>query len=369
MDSQALRKWAEIILDYSLEVEKEKILYITSSYLAEPLIAEVYVGALKRGAYPVIQVGLPGFDYLFYKHANEKQLAFVAPWYKEIFKSISHYLNISATKNSRSLANVEPEKLRISNLASREIMEIFEEREAKGELNWCTTLYPTDSYAQEAEMSTREFEDFVIKACHLDEEDPLSYWRSVHERQEKLVKFLESKGEFRIVSEGTDLIVKTSGRKWINASGKRNFPDGEVFTSPVESGISGHIKFNMPQYYMGKEVHGAYLEFEDGLVKRADAEKGKEFLESVINTDEGSKRVGEFAFGLNYGIQRITKNILFDEKIGGTIHLALGRGFEEAGGQNKSVVHWDMILDLRKCGEIYADGQLIYRDGHFLIEL
>jgi aminopeptidase len=369
MDSRYVEKMAKVLLDYSLEVKKDEILIINSSYLSEPLLLELYKEALLRGAHPVLKVSLPDSSYYFYRYAQEHQLRFIPPWSKVEMETANCILNIMATKNSKALANIDPEKMRISNLASKELVEIFEERYNRGELRWSVTLYPTAAQAQDAEMSLQEFEDFVVKACHLDEEDPVEYWKGVDERQKKIVNFLENKREFRIVGEDTDIVIRTDGRKWINASGKENFPDGEVFTSPVENGVNGKIRFNLPQYYMGKEVEGVYLEFRDGVVIVANAEKGDSFLKKVLETDEGAKRLGEFAFGLNYGIQSISKNVLFDEKIGGTVHLALGRAFPQAGGMNKSVVHWDMIYDLRKKGEIYADGELIYKNGEFVVEL
>ena len=369
MDSEYIRKMAKVLLDYSLNIKKDEILVISSSYLAEPLLLELYKEALLKGAHPVIKVSLPDSTYYFYKYAQEHQLRFIPPWSKVEVETAHCFLNIMATQNTRALTNVDSEKMRVASLAGKELIEIFEERYKKGELRWSVTLYPTPAQAQDAEMALQEFEDFVIEACHLNEEDPVEYWRSVDDRQRRIVEFLESKKEFRITGEDTELVIRTDGRKWVNASGKENFPDGEVFTSPLENGVNGKIRFNLPQYYMGKEVEGVFLEFKDGVVIKANAEKGSEFLQKVLTTDEGSKRLGEFAFGLNYGIKSISKNVLFDEKIGGTIHLAVGRAFAETGGMNKSVVHWDMIYDLRKGGEIYADGELIYRDGKFVVEI
>ncbi len=369
MNVGTLEKFASVILDHSLKIKRDEILIIDSSYLAEPFLLEVYKGALLRGAHPVLKVSLPGASYYHYRYAEVHQLEFVPPWSKEEIANASCLLDVIATKNARSLANVDPEKMRISNVATKEIQEFFDERYNEGKLRWCITLYPTDSEAQEANMSIFEFEEFVMSACHLDEDDPVEYWRQVEKKQEKIAKFLESKREISIKGEGTDLKVKVSGRKWINASGTCNFPDGEVFTSPIEDGVQGTITFNMPQYYMGKEAEGVSLEFKDGKICKVRADKGQDFLERILESDEGAKRPGEFAFGTNYGIKNLTRNILFDEKIGGTIHIALGRGFPEAGGVNKSVVHWDMIYDMRQNGEIYADGELIYKKGEFLVEL
>jgi aminopeptidase len=368
MDSNAIKKLTRVILDYSLEIKEEDIFVINSSYLAEPFLLELYKEALLRGAHPILKISIPDTGYLFYKYANEKQISFIPSWSKDEIRSATAYLNVMAPKNTKALQSADPEKMKLASLSSKEILEIFQEREQKGELRWTITLYPTDASAQEAGMSLQEYEDFVIGAGHLDLDDPVEFWKQVDSKQERICKFLESKKEIRIRSECTDLVLNVQGRKWINASGKRNFPDGEVFTSPLENEVTGKIKFNIPQYYMGKEVEGLYLEFNNGVMTKVEAEKGKDFAEKILSSDEGAKRVGELAFGLNYGIKNVTKNILFDEKIGGTIHIALGRGFPEAGGLNKSVVHWDMILDLRKGGEVYADGELIYKDGRFIVE-
>lgn len=369
MRRESLEKLAKVILDYSLKVKREDILLVNSSYLAEPFLLEVYKGALERGAHPFLKVSLPDASFYYYRFANEHQLKYIPPWTKTEVETATCFLNVIASKNARALRNADPEKMRMASIAARELQDVFLERETKGELRWCVTLYPTDAEAQEADMALPEFEEFVISAGHLDEEDPVCYWGNVKGKQQKIVSFLESKSEIRVVADGTDLTVNVGGRKWINASGENNFPDGEVFTSPIENGVNGRIKFNMPQYYMGKEANGVYLEFKEGKLIKVKAERNQEFVEKILESDEGAKRLGEFAFGTNYGIKNLTKNILFDEKIGGTIHLALGRGFPETGGTNKSVVHWDMILDLRKGGEVFADGELVYKDGDFVLKL
>ena len=220
-------------------------------------------------------------------------------------------------------------------------------------------------------MSLDEYEDFVYKAGFIYEDDPISKWREIESFQEKWVKYLDKKKELHIISVDTDIKVNISGRKWINCCGKENFPDGEIFTSPVENDINGYITFSYPAILNGDEFENVKFTVKNGKIENIDC-KNRESLDkliSYIDTDEGSRFFGEVAIGTNYGIDRYTKNILFDEKMGGTMHMAVGAAMEEAGGKNDSAIHWDMINDMTKCGEIYADGQLFYKNGHFLDEV
>jgi aminopeptidase len=246
---------------------------------------------------------------------------------------------------------------------------IFSERAGDGSLRWCGCQFPTESDAQEASMSLREYEDFVYGACLLDQADPVAEWKRISKEQEKWVEYLNSKREFRVVSQDTDIRIEASGRKWINCDGECNFPDGEVFTAPVESGINGHIAFQFPGIYMQREIEGIRLEVRDGKVIKATADKGEELLHSILSTDAGSSRFGEFAIGTNRGIRKFTRNMLFDEKIAGTIHLALGDADKEALGTNESSIHWDLLCDMNEDSKIYADGQLFYENGEFKEEV
>ena len=369
MKDPRVEKMAKVLVDYSLEIKKGDLFYIRGSQLAAPLIKEVYKEALLRGAHPVVRTGIEGTAYLFYKYATEEQLRYISEIEKLEVEKIDAFLGIGGSYNKKSLQNVDPQKMRISQEARIELQKKFMERAARGELRWCGTQFPTHADAQDAGMSLEEYEDFIFGAAHVDKIDPVGFWKEMEKKQDKIVKFLETKKEFRIVAPDTDLILRTDGRKWINACGKKNFPDGEVFTSPLEDSVSGHIRFTYPGFYYGREVPDIYLEFENGVVKKASASKDEGFLHAMLSTDEGAKSLGEFAFGTNYGIKIFTKNTLFDEKIGGTIHLALGASIPETGGKNISAIHWDIVLDMRKGGEVYADGELIYKDGKFLIEL
>jgi aminopeptidase len=243
------------------------------------------------------------------------------------------------------------------------------QRAAAGQLTWCGTLFPTQAHAQDAEMSLTDYEDFVYSAGHLDEDDPVAAWRAVSAHQQRLVDLLGQKRQLRIVAPDTDLTIGVAGRTWINADGAKNFPDGEVFTGPVEDSAEGHITFSFPAVHMGREVEGIRLEFEQGKVVKATARKGEDLLTSLLDMDAGARYLGEFAFGTNADIRRYTRNTLFDEKIGGTIHLAVGASYPDTGGRNQSGLHWDIVRDLRQGGRVYADGELIYQDGQFLPHL
>jgi len=240
------------------------------------------------------------------------------------------------------------------------------ERAAVGEMRWCGTQYPTEAHAQDAEMSLTDYEDFVFKSCLLDQDDPGAGWQGVRDSQQHIVDYLMAHDTIHIVAPGTDLTYRTGGRIWINSDGKHNFPSGEVFTGPHEDSAEGHVRFSYPAIYNGREVEDVRLTFKAGKVVEATAGRGQEFLLAMLDTDPGARYLGEVAFGLNYGIQRFTRNILFDEKIGGTMHMALGRAYPDTGGKNDSAIHWDLISDLRE-GEVYADGELCYRAGKFLI--
>jgi len=246
-------------------------------------------------------------------------------------------------------------------------MEISMRRSAAGELRWVGTLFPTNAYAQEADMSLSEFQDFVYGACHVDKADPSAEWRKVSLEQQRLVDWLKGKDQLRVQGPSVDLTLSIAGRTFINSDGKRNMPSGEIFTGPVEDSVNGWVRFSYPAIVAGREISGVELVFEEGKVVRASAEKNEEFLLSALESDEGARYLGEFAIGTNYGIDRFTKNILYDEKIGGTIHMALGSGYPETGSKNKSSIHWDMICDMRNGGKIFADGELIYDTGDFRI--
>jgi aminopeptidase len=366
MIDRRLERLAHILIHHSLRIKDRDLFVISGSHLAAPLIREVYRQAIGVGAHPYTTIGIDGLAEIYYKHASNAQLKFVSPIDKFEIERIDARLSIISPENTRNLSGVDPKKQAISSAAHHEIMEVFLRRAMKKELRWCVTLYPTQASAQDAEMSLEEYEKFVFDAAHVNANDPIAYWKSVFTEQEKIKKYLETKKKIHVLAQDTDLTVSVTGRKWINCFGQENFPDGEVFTGPVENATEGCIRYTFPLTYGGREIEDVRFWFKKGIVVKATASKGEKFLQTMLATDQGARRLGEFSFGTNYGVKRYTKNMLFDEKIGGTIHLAVGAGYPETRSKNKSSIHWDMVCDLRKHGEVYADGELIYQNGRFI---
>ncbi|MBI2251427.1 MAG: aminopeptidase [Armatimonadetes bacterium] len=360
-------KLAKVLVNYSLEIKKNQLVLINADYIAEPLIKEIYLEVLKAGAHPQTRINIPDLLEIFYKNAADYQLSYLSPIRKYEIEKIDAYIGLWGDSNTKALSNVNPETQAKARKAMRPIIDLMNKRELKGELKWVGTCFPTLAYAQDAEMSQEEFEDFVFGACKLNFSDPAKEWKKLSNFQNKIINFLKDKKEIHLKGEETDLTLKVTGRKWINCDGHLNFPDGEVFTSPLEDSVEGKIKFSFPACAGGREVEEVRLEFKKGKVIKASAKKNEEFLNKMLEMDQGAKYVGEFAIGTNYDIKKFTKNILFDEKIGGTAHLALGFSIPQSGGKNKSVLHWDMICDLRKFGEIYADNKMFFKNGKILI--
>ncbi len=367
MFDKRYRKLAEILLNHSLSIKKDDLFIINGSPVSAPLLREIYIVAIEKGAHPALRLGMEEFSELFYKHAADHQLTYVSPLHRFEVEHVDARLSIISPENTRYMTNVDPEKQAIRSSSQQPIHEIFLKRAADKSLRWCVTQFPTNASAQDAEMSLSDYESFIFDAAHVDEHDPAAYWEAIGEKQQRIIDILSQKDSIHIVAEDTDLRLSVKNRKWINCFGKENFPDGEIFTGPLEDSAEGFIHFSFPSVYGGRQVNDVKLWFEQGNVVKTTAQAGKEFLSSMLETDEGAKRLGEFAFGMNEGVTEFTKNTLFDEKIGGTIHLALGSGYPETGSSNKSGIHWDMVCDLRKKGEIYADDELIYKQGKFII--
>jgi len=366
MADPRIEKLAKLCVHYSVDVKpKEKVL-IQGSELAFPLMHEIYKECLLSDAYPFI---MPHLDtaYTFYKHAKEHQLTFISPFDKFLIENIDVRISAYCEPNPKRLTNINPAKMTAHAASRRELSEIFYKRVAEGKLKWTTLPFPIDAQAQEAAMSLAEYEDFVYSSCLVDKEDPVAEWKKIHQKQEKTCKFLNQTSEIHIIGEDTDLTFNAKGRKWINCDGKENMPDGEVFTAPIENSANGTIRFTFPGIVAGREVEDITLTFKDGKVVKASAAKGDEFLQQILKI-EGADRIGEASIGTNYAITKFTKNMLFDEKMGGTIHMALGNSYPESGGVNKSAVHWDILKDMKKAGEIYADGKLFHKNGKFLIQ-
>jgi aminopeptidase len=367
MFDKRLEGLAQVLIEHSLSIKKNDLFLISGSTLASPLINEVFKKALEKGANPYIRLGLEELSETFYKKASKNQLEYLSPLDMHEMKNIDARLSIIGPQNTRFMTNSDPKKQKIRSKAMKPLHDLFLKRAAKKDLRWCVTMFPTNAAAQDAEMSLSEYEEFVFNASHVENKDPIAYWKKLGRNQDRLKNILETKKEIHILAKGTDLKLSVEKRKWINCFGKENFPDGEIFTGPVENSANGVISFSFPSIYGGRRVDDVKLYFEKGKVIKSEATSGESFLKTMINMDQGSKRLGEFAFGMNYGIEKYTKNTLFDEKIGGTIHLAIGSGYPETGSTNNSGLHWDMVCDMRKKAELYADDELIYKNGKFLI--
>jgi aminopeptidase len=365
---QRIEKLASVMATYSLELKKGDWVKIIGNPFAVPLVKAFYMKAIEAGAHPFYHAAIDDLQEIFLKFGSDEQLQYIPDTIKFETEKLDAVFAILGQSNTKFLTNVNPSRQALAQSAQIDIMKRFMERSAKGELKWVATMFPMQSAAQDAEMSLTEYEDFVFQAGHLDDDDPVVFWKELSSRQKKICQFLETLKEIRIKAGETDLILKVEGRKWINCDGKKNFPDGEIFTSPVESSAEGTILFSYPACFGGREVENVRLEFKEGKVIRVEASKNRSFLEEMIAMDKGASFVGEFAIGTNDNITKFTKNILFDEKIGGTIHLALGASIPETGGKNESALHWDMVCDLREGGELYGDGELMNKDGKFLVE-
>lgn len=362
-----IEKLAKLCVQYCVAVKpKEKVL-IRGSNLTYPLMNEIYKECLLSDAYPLV---LPrsDVDYIFYKYAKKHQLRedFTRSIFKFLFKKIDVQINVFCNPNPKGLTGVDPAKIAMSQASWRDFVDLWNKRQGAGELKWTLLPYPISADAQEASMALQEYEDFVYKSCLVDKEDPVKEWKKIDASQERICKFLNSADEIKITGEDTELAFSVKDRKWWNCGGKLNMPDGEVATGPVENSADGTVRFSYPGIYSGREVEDITLTFKDGKVTKAKAAKGNELLQEILKI-EGADRIGEAAIGTNYGIAKFTKNMLFDEKMGGTIHIALGASYPQTGGLNKSAVHWDLLKDMKKDGEIRADGKLIYKKGKFLI--
>ncbi len=352
-------RFADLLAGYCLEVQAGQEVLVRSTTLAAPLLLECQRAILERDAWPLLRVELPGATAAHYRHALDRHLdTFSEVAYAESKKSHAQ-LGIQAPENTRALTGIDPERLARATRARSPLRELTMKR------RWCSTLWPTQAGAQQAGMSLPDFEAFVERALFLDQPDPVRSWGELRAFQAALIERLKGARDLRIESAGTDVTLTVKGRTWVNSDGKRNMPSGEVFTGPHEASASGIAHFDVPSSPAGVDVAGVTLQFDEGLVVGASAERGEDYLQRALQTDDGARRLGEIGIATNFGIDRAIGATLFDEKIGGTVHLALGRSYPETGGKNESALHWDLICDLRKGGRLTADGEVIQQDGRF----
>lgn len=367
MTDLRVERLAHLLVDYSVDVQPGDRVAILAAPVATPLILAVYERVLKRGGFPDLGLTLPGLEEIFFRQASAEQLADISPVRKLFFEEYDGLISIRSETNTRELSGVDPVRQVERQKALAPMLQRYMERGATGELKWNGSLYPTGAYAQEADMSLRDYEDFVYRACYCDRDDPVAAWQQVHNEQAKVIDWLKGRDHVQVKGSNVDLTLSIKERAFVNSDGRHNMPSGEVFTGPVETSAQGWVRFSYPAITNGREVTGIELTFEAGKVVGATAKKNEPYLLQMLDTDEGSRYLGEFAIGTNFGIQQFTKNILFDEKIGGSFHMAVGAGYPETGSKNRSAIHWDMICDMREDGEIWVDGDLLYEQGKFVI--
>jgi aminopeptidase len=367
MSDPRVTNLAKILVGYSTRVKEGEVVAIDGETAAAPLLLAVYEEVLQAGAHAVMNVALDGQIAAYFKHAADPQLEWISPFAEWMVDNVDVRIAIGASTNTRELSGVPPEKQSKRQAATGELMTRAMKRAAEGEFRWVYTLFPTSAYASEAEMSLADYEDFYYSACLADDGDPLSAWKRASEETVRLAEWIEGHEEVRVTAPGTDITLGVAGRRFIPCVGDHNMPDGEFFTGPVEDSVEGEVSFHLPAVIGGREVSGVRLKFESGRVVDASADRGEEYLITLLDTDEGARTLGELGIGTNYSIDRGTREVLLDEKLGGTVHMAVGAAYPESGGTNDSAVHTDLVCDLRLGGKLEVDGVVMQEDGKFVV--
>lgn len=360
-----LRRLAELLVHYSTEVKPGDWVGILGDALTLPALREVYTAVVRAGGHPSLMISDEQMARTLLREASDDQLTWLDPALTQYFDQGDVYIRIGGGSNTRAMTGLPSARVQQMAKAMRPWLETRMRRAAEGEMRWVGTWFPNEASAQEANMSLEEYADFVYSATFCDQENPIARWQEVQASQQQKIEYLTGKRTVTLKGPNIDLTLSIANRVFINACGTRNMPDGEIFTGPVEDSANGWVRFSYPSIVRGQAVSGIELRFEDGKVVAATAAENQTLLESQLNTDAGARYLGEFAFGTNFGIQRFTGNILFDEKIGGTIHMAVGAGYPDTGSVNRSAVHWDMICDMREDSDVYVDDELFYRNGQF----
>ena len=362
MADPRVQKLAQVMVHYSLAIKRGQKVYLQTVPAGHEFNLTFYEEAIKAGAHVTVMMNVPGQDEIFFKYASNQQLDWISPVRELVHTTYDARMVLEAETNTRELAGVDPKRIARARKANAALFEKMLKRIANKELRWCLTVYPTEAMAQEANMSLADYSEFVYEAGMLNAKDPVALWKAEEVKQKKLVNWLKGKKQVLLKGDNIDLSFSIKGRKFIPCAGDQNFPDGEIFTSPVENSVSGWVRFRYPAIFDGQEIEDIELWFENGKVVQEKAQRNQELLTAQLNTDTGARVLGEWGIGTNYNIKKFTKNMLFDEKLGGTIHLALGLGFEEAGGHNVSGLHWDMLCDMAN-SEVVIDGKLFYKNG------
>lgn len=363
---EMLKKYAELLVNYCVALQPTEKLFIESTTVAEPLVVEIFRAATKAGAFVETNLTFPEYKKVIFEEGNDAQLSYIPSLYEKAMREFDAYIHILAPFSIKGNSVFDAEKVRRRQQAFAPIRDIYSKRTATRALKRNLCQYPTEVNASVADLSLKEYEQFVFNACKLYDEDPIQSWLNVRNTQQKIVDFLNKKSIFRYQCGKTDISFSTKDRIWINSDGQTNMPSGEVYTSPVEDSVNGIIYFSYPAIHNQTLLEGVTLSVRNGYIKEWTAVKGKEALDQVFKLD-GARRFGEVAIGTNYNIQRVTKNMLFDEKIGGTVHMAIGQSYLQTGGKNQSPIHWDMITDMKNGGLIWADNEKIYENGQFLL--
>jgi aminopeptidase len=361
LSDDLIGRWADLLVDYCLDVRRGETIVVSSTLEASRLVEAAGKAVIRRGAYPLVRLELPGLQEAFLEHADDEQLAHLPASMLAEAQEADGRIRISADEDTTAMRWVDPRRQAALERAREPIRRLTRQK------RWVLTQYPTAGYATAAGMELGEYEAFLLRALFLDRPDPAAAWKELGRRQAGLVDFMSAVRTLRIEGDGTDLTLSVAGRTWINSDGRRNMPSGEIFTGPIEDSANGRLRCGFPVCRDGRRLTGIELELREGIVVAARAEEGEDYLKAMLDIDPGAGRLGELGLGLNAGIARFTGSILFDEKIGGTVHLALGQSYPETGGVNTSALHWDLIVDTRTRGRIIADGRLVMEDGRWLV--